>query len=619
MKRAGLLVVLLVLVLCSLGAEDYHFERIEVTMDVGLDNSYRIEERIVANFSTPRHGIYREIPTKFGKVRTKVEDLESSDPIVRDSVSDGWETFRLGSADRTVTGVKEYRLSYTYRIGDDRNDEGDEFYYNLLGEGWQAPITEFVFTVTFPKAVDPSQVFLTGGLYGSTEERGRYTISSDGRTITGTAVNMKAGEALTLRVQMEQGYYSEVIPFVDRTAPYSIVALLLVSAMAAHALLLFFRHGREEVFVPVVRYDAPSGLSPLEVGYLADGVVDNKDLTSMLFFWADGGYLTIEEQGRKEFLFTKVGKLKSPKAHEQKLFDDFFAAGDGTTVTLTQLEKGSFSASMTKVKEVVRAYFKGERRLSDPVAERKRTFALLYGAVSAILPAVASSLVDGEGELVLLAALGLFSFAIGLLVSYRLGQIWLVGSRLKRIVKYVAVTVLLVFLFGVSAIIHIELLEQPVILSLVMSVAQVGAPFLLGVLAIVTAKRSPYAQGQLEQIAGYMEFIKAVEKPRLKLMVESDPQLFYHVLGYAIVLGLENVWAKKFKGIAIEQASWYIGRRPIADALFYSALSSRLHAGVMEKAVYSQAKGGSRSPIRSSFGSSGFSGGGFGGGGGGAW
>ena len=130
--------------------KDYRFEHIGVNVAVELDNSYRIEERIVANFSTPRHGIYREIPTKFGKVRTEIENLVSSDPITRDSVSSGWVTFRLGSADRTVTGLQEYRLSYTYRIGDDRNDEYDEFYYNLLGDGWQAPVQEFVFTVTFP-------------------------------------------------------------------------------------------------------------------------------------------------------------------------------------------------------------------------------------------------------------------------------------------------------------------------------------------------------------------------------------------------------------------------------------------------------------------------------------
>ncbi|MCK9547332.1 MAG: DUF2207 domain-containing protein [Sphaerochaeta sp.] len=619
MKRFALLVLLSVMILCTLGAQDYFFEHIDIAIEVGLDNSYHIEERIVANFSTPRHGIYREIPVKFGKVRTTVEDLKSSEPITRDSVSPDWVTFRLGSADRTVSGLKEYRLSYTYHIGDDRTSEWDEFYYNLLGDGWQAPIKEFVFAVTFPKAVDPSMVFLTGGAYGSTSQRGEYSISDDGRTITGAAQNLSSGEAVTLRVQMEEGYFSEVVPFVDRTIPFSIAALIGAAAMVAHALLLFTRYGREEVFVPVVRYDAPSGLSPLEVGYLADGVVDNKDLTSMLFHWADGGYLTIEEQGKKQFLFTKERDLKTAKAHERKLFEDFFAAGDGTTVTLKQLEKGTFAEAMTKVKDLVRAYFKGERRLTDPVAERKRTFALLYGAISAIVLAVASTIVEAEGELVLLAGIGLFSFGVALLFAHRITQTWLVGSKFKRFIKYVAIGILLVFLLVIALTIHAGLLERGPLYSLIMALAQVGAPFLLGVLTIVTAKRSAYAQQQLEEIAGYMEFIKAVEKPRLKLMVETDPQLFYHVLGYAIVLGLESVWAKKFKGIAIEQASWYIGSRPAANALFYSALSTRLHAGVMERAVYSQAKGGSRSPIRSSFGSSGFSGGGFGGGGGGAW
>ena len=178
---------------------------------------------------------------------------------------------------------------------------------------------------------------------------------------------------------------------------------------------------------------------------------------------------------------------------------------------------------------------------------------------------------------------------------------------------------LLLILFFVVMVIQTELLEHGAVYSLIISLSQVGFPFLFGILTVVTAKRSSYAQLCLEEIAGYMTFIKAVEKPRLKLMVESDPQLFYHVLGYAIVLGLESVWAKKFKGIAIEQASWYVGPRPIADALFYSALSSRIHSSVMEKAIYTQSGGGSRSPIHSSFGSSGFSGGGFGGGGGGAW
>ena len=172
MKRALLSLLLSIVLLGALGAQDYVFERFELAMEVGLDNSYQIEERITANFFVPRHGIYREIPVKFGNVRTKVENLKSSEPITRDSSSNDWVTFRLGSGDQTVSGVKEYLLSYSYQIGDDRNPEYDELYFNLLGDGWQAPIKEFVFTISFPEAIDPSMVFLTGGAYGSTAQKG---------------------------------------------------------------------------------------------------------------------------------------------------------------------------------------------------------------------------------------------------------------------------------------------------------------------------------------------------------------------------------------------------------------------------------------------------------------
>ncbi|MFA5447428.1 MAG: DUF2207 domain-containing protein [Sphaerochaeta sp.] len=619
MKRQLVIILLLATVLSTLGAQDYHFERFEMAVDVSLDNSYAIEERITANFSTPRHGIYREIPIQFGNVRTKVEDLKSSDPITRDSSSSSWVTFRLGSADRTVQGIKEYVLSYRYSIGDDRNKEYDELYFNLLGDGWQAPIAEFLFSVTFPKPIDPSMVFVTGGRRGSTTERATFVISEDRMRIVGRAVNLVPGEAITLRVQMEEGYFSEVIPFVDWTAAATIASVVAVILMLVHGFVLFGRYGREEVFVPVVRYEAPTDLSPLEVGYLADGVVDNKDLTSMIFHWADGGYLSIKEEGRKEFTFTKIRDLSAANAHEKKLFNDLFASGDGTTVNLKQLQKGTYGESMAKVKTLVQKYFKGPRSLNDQTAERKRVFSLLYGPASVIILALSATLNTFDGEILFFIMIGFFSFGISLLAAHRLSAMWLIGSKTKRIFKYVALGFAALMLFLFALVILKELLYHGPLYSLVVAALLVGAPSLFGMLTIFTAKRSAYAQQQLEQIAGYMEFIKAVEVPRLKLMVEKDPQLFYHVLGYAIVLGLEGVWAKKFRTIAIEEATWYSGPRPIRTALFYSALSNRLHSSVIERSLYTQSKGGARSPVRSSFGSSGFSGGGFGGGGGGAW
>ena len=58
---------------------------------------------------------------------------------------------------------------------------------------------------------------------------------------------------------------------------------------------------------------------------------------------------------------------------------------------------------------------------------------------------------------------------------------------------------------------------------------------------------------------GICEFIESVEPKQLKQMQAEDPGLFERLLPYAYVLDLADIWAKKFKGIAVEKPSWYIG------------------------------------------------------------
>ena len=615
-------VAILLLFCCSLSflvAQDYVFERYHLQMEVRLDNSFEVNETIVANFSTPRHGIFREIPIQFGRQRVKLENLRSNEPIKEDSVSSGYATFRLGSPDRTVTGIKEYRISYSYTIGDDRNEEYDEFYYNLLGPGWQAEIKDFTFSISFPKPIDPSMIFLTGGQYGSTAARGTYTLSVDKKTITGRASNMLPGEALTLRVQLPQLYFSEIKRFVDYTIPLSILALLVALFASFHATMIFLRYGREELFVPVVRFDPPEDLTPLLVGYLADGVVDNKDLTSMLFYWADQGLLTIEEKSKKDFLFTKLKEIKTDRVHEKKLFNAFFACGDGTKVTLKELETGKFATALMKAKSDVHAYFKGSRDLKDGKAEKKRVVAMLWGALVVVLNALAITVVYLDEMTIFFLVIGFMGMALSALVAFRLSATYVLSSLFKRTIKIIALVLFCLLMISLSFTFSYLVVGHSMLYSVLMSLSVVLFPVYLGFLTIVIGKRSAYAQKKLEEIAGYREFISKVEVDKLKMMIDSDPSLFYHVLGYAIVLNLEDVWAKKFRKISFEQPSWYIGRSPIHDALLFSALSHRLHTSVMERSMYAQAKSGSRSPVHSSFGSRGFSGGGFGGGGGGAW
>ena len=620
MKRR-LLLLMLVLIALPIGASDYTFEQIYVDVHVGLDNSYAITEHIGVNFFVPKHGIFREIPTQYGNQRIKLTGLQASDPIIRDSVSSGWATFRLGDANATVKGMKAYEISYTLEIGDDRNRDGDFFYYNLLGPGWGEEIGLFTFSVHLPKPITSSQVSLTGGRVGSTLQRGEYTISSDGKTISGSAQNLRPGEALTLYIDLEEGYYSEVKKFVDLTIPLYIGALLLVGLFLVHSFSIWKRYGQDELFVPVVRFDPPSGLSPLEVGYLFDGVVDTKDLSSMLFYWADSGYIQIEELKKKQYRFIKVKDLNSAKAHEQKLFDAFFKHGDGSAVELKQLSSSTtFAKDIEKTKQLTRSYFTKARELKDQNAERKRIIPFLYGIALTALHAWASTYGGFNQAMFILPLLGGIALLVLTAVATpKIFDSWLLERKGKAVIKSIALLVLYLLVFGVSFYTYREEVLLSPLLSLMFAFSALGIPVAFAFLGAITAKRSAYAQTVLEEIMGYREFIDKVEVDKLKMMANEDPELFYHVLGYAVVLGLENTWAKKFASIGIVQAPWYVGVGGAHRAFFYASLANSLTSSAIAKPMYTQASSSSRGPIRPSFGGGGFSGGGFGGGGGGAW
>ncbi|NLK13814.1 MAG: DUF2207 domain-containing protein [Spirochaetales bacterium] len=621
MKRRAFLVVVILLVLLPLASGDYTFKQIDMGVKVGLDNSYDVSERIVADFFVPKHGIYREIPIRYGNQRIALKNLQASDPIIKDDVSSGWATFRLGDADVTIKGVKEYVITYTLEIGDDRNRDADFFYYNILGPGWQEEIALLTFTVQFPKPIDPQNVSLTGGRYGSTLQQGEYNISSDRMTVTGRAQNVKPGEALTLYVDLEEGYFSEVKKFVDLTIPLYLAAIVLFILFVFHSFTLWKRYGQDEPFIPVVRFEPPTDLSPLEVGYLFDGMVDSKDLSSMLFYWADLGYIRIEELKKKEYRITKLKSLVSPKAHEQKLFDAFFRHGDGTSVDLKQLSKSTtFAKNIEKTKSLTRSYFTKERELKDQNAERKRIIPFLYGVLLVVFHAWATSYSDPGGVIFTVP----LTFGIGLLVLTavaipRIFDSWMFARKRKAVIKSLAFLLVYLVSFGIMFIVYREEVLLSPALSLLFSLSGLGVPIVFAFLGAITAKRSSYAQTIFEEIVGYREFIEKVEVDKLKVMIESDPELFYHVLGYAVVLGLENTWAKKFDSIDMTQASWYIGTGGVHHPFFYASLANSLTSSAITKPLYTQASGSGRGPITPSFGGGGFSGGGFGGGGGGAW
>ena len=616
MKKVSFIFLLLLLP-ALLFAENFYISSYNVNIDISKSNVYTISEELVLDFTTPSHGLYFNIPITSQVRRKPLVDIISVSDNYSTSKNSDYLSLKIGDKDKLITGEKSYKIVYTYDLGADNYDSYDEFYYNIIGTSWQTDLYNISFKVTFPESIKDSFISLTSGSYGSTSQNNlAYSLSSDGRTITGFSSHLRSGEGITLRTELKEGYFVGARVVKD----FSITSLLLIFALLVVFILIFImlykKYGVDDKLVIYPRFTPPEGLSPLDVGYLFDSAADNKDFTSMIFFWADKGYLTIEEKKKDNFVLHKKSEIVSDKAYEVALFNALFNKGDEVSV------KDVSSSFLTTIEQVVKPqlykrFSSGEENVNDNRAEWTSRFALILSFVFAVASSVLISLND--------ISFAIFSLFVALIngVIIRL-LLWIITKKYYAKRKP--------FLIFISIVIAFVILINTVLLSLISLASGMKLPYLvisallitlgtlaLSLVAIFIRKRSHYGQSTLESLLGYRDFIERAEIDEIKRLSKEDPDFYYHTLSYAIVFGLEKEWSKAFDNLYVQDASWYIGTRSTSDLIFYAILFSRFNNNYMAKIntplVQTNYKGGT-----SSFsGFSGFSGGGFGGSGGSSW
>ncbi len=618
MKRIlALLLVLSISVL--LFAENFSFVSYSIDVSVSTDRIYRIREHIELDFTQQSHGIIRDIPVGRGRTKYLASIVETSDPCTV-SEENGNYSVRFGSAEKYIYGPKTYDFTYTLDIGEDDYEEYDEVYLNVLGTDWGVPVRNFDFRITFPSAIDAGNVYLTSGSYGSsTNHNVVCTLSADGRTIEGHADYMDAYEGITIRAELPEGYFVG-----EREIPeYSLTALMLsmivTVLLVLMAYLVFRKYGNDEEPVTVVRFDPPEGLNPCETGYVYDGQIDDVDITAMIFYWADKGYIRIEENEKGSFTLVKLKGIDPNAAIGERLLYDRLMSRE--IVTEEVAKKSQFGDILYgKILPVIKHRFaEGEYQLHDMWAGKKSSMLFVFCMMFSLFGGLMLSLND----------LSFALFAVGTVVFHFFAVLnifkRLFAKREYRKPSYtyfmitIAIVITIIFFFMEIFFSLVNYEENGATIILVPLFISTGMLVLCG-LAAATEKRTPYGQKMMEQILGYREFLEKVEIDKLKRLIDNDPEYFYHNLSYAIVLGLEKKWASKFRGLTLRTPDWYSGSRMATDALFYTALSRRFRSSYITPVsqIQSQARSGSTAG-RTFHGGGGFSGGGAGGGGGRSW
>jgi len=619
------------------GNGEYSLTKYHVDIVVNENNSFQITEQIRAHFHVRRHGIIRAIPLRNEVVRldgtrshtrVRISDIHVEGDMYEVYVSGKNREIQIGDPDRTITGSKDYVITYLYNMGKDRGGDYDELYFNIIGTEWDTSIDSISFTITLPKVFDASVLGFSSGALGATDnDNVHYKVY--GTVIEGSySGQLSAGEALTLRLELPEGYFVNAsVNQLDTMMQLSFVLPLLFMLLTFS---LWFVYGRDDRVIDPVEFYPPKGYNSAETGFLYKGKADTQDVVSLLIYLANKGYIKITET-REKALFSTVDGFRITKLRDydgnnpnERLFlkglfklkpsaHDEASANEVTEVSLEDL-KDNFYLTLNAITSNMN---KRENRESifEKDSLNKRWPVVLMG-IAAFLLITVRPVFEYHGDPFILLFL-LFP-AVGFLILFQA----LFSDAFKTItVNGVPTTKRSVSLsFGLT----FGLLFGGVPFAFIVLPALLLEPaywmaFLSGISCIVVMlffdkymkKRTPLGNELLGQIKGFKRFLETVEKHKLEQCVRQDPNYFYNILPFTYVLGISNTWIKKFESIAIKQPDWYAG-----SGVFNHASFGRFIDTSMISASSAMASSPSSSSSSSGGGSSGR---GSGGGGGRSW
>lgn len=623
-----------------LNKRGYLINSYNVDIDIDKYGIMNIKETISIYADKDKHGIIRSIPinntvtrldgTSYTN-RAKITNLQVSENYETDR-SDGFLNIKIGDADNTFKGQRDYTISYTYDIGSDKTENYDELYYNIVGTKWDTNISNISFKITMPKEFDSSKLGFSAGDYG-TSGTSDVTYSVNGNVITGSYNGtLNAYNGLTIRCELPEGYFEKKV--VSFSTSDMIIFTIAISTIIV-GYLIWNKYGREKKVVETVEFYPPKGLSSLDVGYFYFRRIENQQIISLLIELANKGYIVIEEEKNEGKL---LSKSQNYKIYPMKEIDGI-SESELEKINQNRNEKrGKTKEDTNELSKEEQIFYKGLLRCMPSTnnyvtkKELKYNFYIDANKIRKSELKKKKKIIEGNKKI----QLGVFSIIIFTLIfplmllknnvdfdkEFIVAGIYMAffvsGIITSKAVNYVFVAE---FIGASESMVCLGMIFQNLgyadnlyIIELLIVFAAIIANMIF---CILITNKTDYEIEMLGKIGGFRNFLVTAEKDKLEELVNENPQYFYNILPYTYALNVSNKWIKKFEDIAIEPPSWYYydGNDTFNYLLFINSLDRNFSS--LENAMISTSQNSDSS--FGGFSGGGFSGGGSGGGGGSSW
>lgn len=384
--------------------------------------------------------------------------------------------------------------------------------------GYEYPISDLSFSVTLPGSFAEKPGFSSGYHQANIEKD--LSFSVQGNTVSGQSLTeLKDHETLTMTMPVDPALFPNApLSFFESDADDT---AMVICAIVALLYWIFFMR-----CIPPRRThttSAPEGVSAGQLGTVL--TLGRPDLSLMVFSWAQLGYLQISvPRAGRVFLTKKMDMGNERTGFEQQCFRGLFGKRD--RVDTASLSYALYSKKVAKMRSGVAGYIKPHS--GNPKLFRAISAAVaLFGGVNFGIAISQGSALQGFWIFVMAVA----GLVLGFYTQQTVRELFLIKSRTTYGgLAASAGCLLLGALAGQTG------LGMTVVLS----------QWLAGLLVFYGGRRTDGGKQDYARVLGLRRYLSSVTQDELKRITENDPEYFHSLAPYALALGKDKVFGRRF-------------------------------------------------------------------------
>ena len=575
----------------------YIIENYKMDIIVNEDNTFDVTETIDVRFTEEgKRGIIRNIPRVNDLKRENGEYSRNIAYLTNLEVNDDFKytkdrkyyNIKIGKNDVVAPKEKTYIIKYKYDIGKDPLKNIDEFYFYIIGEGWNTTINNVEFKIKMPKMFDENKVKFFNVYKNNFRNLHLNYIIREKTIIASYNKKLQPNEGLSIRMILPKGYfYRQWIPFSKSAIIKMFISLILVIV----AIIIWMSDEKKKWIVCKKEYYPPNNMNSLVLTLLYYGIKD--DAVMLLVGLLNKGYLRFEEirydsSNWKNFKIIKIKDYDGNDKYEKIIFEELFKNKD-------VIEKEEYKYIINDITQKVYDGIDIESFNKKRIDKKSVCIKNLIFIMSMIVMTFMfwSSLSD-----IVIKAIIMLVFR------------WVE----KRMYPFIKTKTYWIFIMSLI-IVPLDFLFNGIIRLedsyLIEFIFESICFFILTVLFIKKNKVIKENIMILERIDSFYKFLRNPRKDKLNELITNDPNYLYKMIPSIVSLNLLERYNNKYiKDLlnALGSPAWYEGNEEFKLNLF---------VGELFKMYYGTYNYSDDSSYGGFFGGS--SGGGSGGGGGSSW